>query len=109
MDSLIDSMMLVEEEGDDNGDQKDMFKVHHLPNPAFQRHFQVLLFHRYSMRQLVKFFFSDLELHQLFILNQDCVFLAHCLTQPFCSVSAPSGGEPRRPSPPHGALAEGRP
>ncbi|XP_040057324.2 X-ray repair cross-complementing protein 5 [Gasterosteus aculeatus] len=42
VDSLIDSMMLVEEEGDDNGDQKDMFKVHHLPNPAFQRHFQCL-------------------------------------------------------------------
>ncbi|KAM8856741.1 X-ray repair cross-complementing protein 5-like [Spinachia spinachia] len=41
VDSLIDSMMLVEEE-DDNGDQKDMFKVHHLPNPAFQRHFQCL-------------------------------------------------------------------
>uniref|UniRef100_A0A8D0DEX2 X-ray repair cross-complementing protein 5 n=1 Tax=Sander lucioperca TaxID=283035 RepID=A0A8D0DEX2_SANLU len=37
VDSLIDSMMLVE--GDD---QKDMFKVHHIPNPAFQRHFQVL-------------------------------------------------------------------
>lgn len=40
VDSLIDSMMLEEE--DDNGDQKDMFKVHHIPNPAFQRHFQVL-------------------------------------------------------------------
>ncbi|TDH07014.1 hypothetical protein EPR50_G00119080 [Perca flavescens] len=37
VDSLIDSMMLVE--GDD---QKDMFKVHHIPNPAFQRHFQCL-------------------------------------------------------------------
>uniref|UniRef100_A0A8C3ALN0 X-ray repair cross-complementing protein 5 n=1 Tax=Cyclopterus lumpus TaxID=8103 RepID=A0A8C3ALN0_CYCLU len=40
VDSLIDSMMLLEE--DDNGDQKDMFKVHHIPNPAFQRHFQCL-------------------------------------------------------------------
>lgn len=40
VDSLIDSMMLVED--DDNAGQKDMFKVHHLPNPAFQRHFQVL-------------------------------------------------------------------
>lgn len=40
VDSLIDSMMLVEE--DENGEQKDMFKVHHIPNPAFQRHFQVL-------------------------------------------------------------------
>lgn len=40
VDSLIDSMMLVEE--DDNEEQKDMFKVHHIPNPAFQRHFQVL-------------------------------------------------------------------
>ncbi|KAL6100702.1 xrcc5 [Pungitius sinensis] len=41
VDSLIDSMMLVEED-DDNGGQKDMFKVHHIPNPAFQRHFQCL-------------------------------------------------------------------
>ncbi|XP_054470754.1 X-ray repair cross-complementing protein 5 isoform X2 [Anoplopoma fimbria] len=40
VDSLIDSMMLLEE--DDNGDQKDMFKVNHIPNPAFQRHFQCL-------------------------------------------------------------------
>ncbi|XP_041806017.1 X-ray repair cross-complementing protein 5 [Chelmon rostratus] len=40
VDSLIDSMMLVED--DDNAGQKDMFKVHHLPNPAFQRHFQCL-------------------------------------------------------------------
>ncbi|XP_022596065.1 X-ray repair cross-complementing protein 5 [Seriola dumerili] len=40
VDSLIDSMMLVEE--DENGEQKDMFKVHHIPNPAFQRHFQCL-------------------------------------------------------------------
>ncbi|KAF1382459.1 hypothetical protein PFLUV_G00144000 [Perca fluviatilis] len=37
VDSLIDSMMLVE--GDD---QKDIFKIHHIPNPAFQRHFQCL-------------------------------------------------------------------
>ncbi|XP_074515625.1 X-ray repair cross-complementing protein 5-like isoform X1 [Sebastes fasciatus] len=41
VDSLIDSMMLVEEE-DDNEKQKDMFKVHDIPNPAFQRHFQCL-------------------------------------------------------------------
>lgn len=40
MDSLIDSMMLVEE--DEDGKQKDMLKVHHIPNPSFQRHFQVL-------------------------------------------------------------------
>ncbi|KAF7653430.1 hypothetical protein LDENG_00083020 [Lucifuga dentata] len=40
VDSLIDSMMLVEE--DENGEQKDMFKAHHIPNPAFQRHFQCL-------------------------------------------------------------------
>lgn len=39
VDSLIDSMMLVE---DEDGEQKDMFKVHHIPNPAFQRHFQCL-------------------------------------------------------------------
>ncbi|XP_031714163.1 X-ray repair cross-complementing protein 5 isoform X2 [Anarrhichthys ocellatus] len=39
VDSLIDSMMLEE---DDNGDKKDMFKVHHIPNPSFQRHFQCL-------------------------------------------------------------------
>lgn len=43
VDSLIDSMMLVEQDDDDdNAQQKDMFKVHHIPNPAFQRHFQVL-------------------------------------------------------------------
>ncbi|KAK7939534.1 hypothetical protein WMY93_002860 [Mugilogobius chulae] len=40
VDSLIDSMMLVEE--DENGEHKDMLKVHHIPNPAFQRHFQCL-------------------------------------------------------------------
>uniref|UniRef100_A0A3B4B6W2 X-ray repair cross-complementing protein 5 n=1 Tax=Periophthalmus magnuspinnatus TaxID=409849 RepID=A0A3B4B6W2_9GOBI len=40
VDSLIDSMMLVEE--DENGEHKDMHKVHHIPNPAFQRHFQCL-------------------------------------------------------------------
>lgn len=47
VDSLIDSMMLVENGDDDkqNGDddkQKDIFKVHNIPNPAFQRLFQVL-------------------------------------------------------------------
>lgn len=54
VDSLIDSMMLVEngndnkQNGDDdeqNGDddkKKDIFKVHNIPNPAFQRLFQVL-------------------------------------------------------------------
>lgn len=40
VDSLIDSMMLVEE-GDDEK-PKDMFKVHRIPNPEFQRLFQVL-------------------------------------------------------------------
>uniref|UniRef100_A0A8D3AE25 X-ray repair cross-complementing protein 5 n=1 Tax=Scophthalmus maximus TaxID=52904 RepID=A0A8D3AE25_SCOMX len=40
VDSLIDSMMLVEE--DENGEKRDMLKVHHIPNPAFQRHFQCL-------------------------------------------------------------------
>ncbi|XP_037542319.1 X-ray repair cross-complementing protein 5 [Nematolebias whitei] len=40
VDSLIDSMMLVGE--DENHDQKDLFKPHHLPNPHFQRHFQCL-------------------------------------------------------------------
>lgn len=40
MDSLIESMMLVEE--GDNEEKKDIFKVHHIPNPAFQRLFQVL-------------------------------------------------------------------
>ncbi|XP_061736083.1 X-ray repair cross-complementing protein 5 [Nerophis ophidion] len=38
--SLIDSMMLVEL--DEDGDLKDMVKVHRIPNPAFQRHFQCL-------------------------------------------------------------------
>ncbi|XP_010741561.2 X-ray repair cross-complementing protein 5 [Larimichthys crocea] len=42
VDSLIDSMMLVEEDEDENAEQKDMFEVHHIPNPAFQRHFQCL-------------------------------------------------------------------
>ncbi|XP_056146166.1 X-ray repair cross-complementing protein 5 isoform X2 [Lampris incognitus] len=40
VDALIDSMMLVQE--DENGEQVDMFKVHHIPNPGFQRHFQCL-------------------------------------------------------------------
>ncbi|KAM3861942.1 X-ray repair cross-complementing protein 5-like [Diretmus argenteus] len=40
VDSLIDSMMLVEE--DEKGEEHDTFKVHHIPNPAFQRHFQCL-------------------------------------------------------------------
>ncbi|TNN84455.1 X-ray repair cross-complementing protein 5 [Liparis tanakae] len=40
VDSLIDSMMLSEE--NDDGKQEDMFKVHNIPNPAFQRHFQCL-------------------------------------------------------------------
>lgn len=40
VDSLIESMMLVEE--GDNEEKKDIFKVHHIPNPAFQRLFQVL-------------------------------------------------------------------
>ncbi|XP_068602396.1 X-ray repair cross-complementing protein 5 [Brachionichthys hirsutus] len=45
VDSLIDSMMLVEEEEEEeeeDAEQKDMFKVHHIPNPAFQRLFQCL-------------------------------------------------------------------
>ncbi|XP_036965192.1 X-ray repair cross-complementing protein 5 [Acanthopagrus latus] len=40
VDSLIDSMMLVEE--DDDGKKIDMFKVHHIPHPGFQRLFQCL-------------------------------------------------------------------
>lgn len=40
VDSLIESMMLVEE--GDNEEKKDIFKVHHIPNPTFQRLFQVL-------------------------------------------------------------------
>nr|XP_020450381.1 X-ray repair cross-complementing protein 5 [Monopterus albus] len=40
VDSLIDSMMLMEK--DENGELKDMLKVHDIPNPAFQRHFQCL-------------------------------------------------------------------
>ncbi|MED6260295.1 hypothetical protein ATANTOWER_011681 [Ataeniobius toweri] len=40
VDSLIDSMMLVAE--DENEELRDLFKPHHLPNPAFQRHFQCL-------------------------------------------------------------------
>ncbi|KAM6985110.1 X-ray repair cross-complementing protein 5-like [Aplochiton taeniatus] len=39
MDSLIDSMMLVKEV---NGEQEDLFKVHHIPNPAHQRLWQCL-------------------------------------------------------------------
>ncbi|KAL2081028.1 hypothetical protein ACEWY4_022881 [Coilia grayii] len=40
VDSLIDSMMLVEENED--GEMEDMFKVNHIPNPQFQRLFQCL-------------------------------------------------------------------
>ncbi|XP_047456822.1 X-ray repair cross-complementing protein 5 [Mugil cephalus] len=40
VDSLIDSMMLVEE--DENGEQTDLLKAHQIPNPSFQRHFQCL-------------------------------------------------------------------
>ncbi|KAF6714527.1 X-ray repair cross-complementing protein 5 [Oryzias melastigma] len=40
VDSLIDSMMLVEK--DESGDLIDLLKPHHIPNPAFQRHFQCL-------------------------------------------------------------------
>ncbi|XP_047225878.1 X-ray repair cross-complementing protein 5 [Girardinichthys multiradiatus] len=40
VDSLIDSMMLVAD--DENEELRDLFKPHHLPNPAFQRHFQCL-------------------------------------------------------------------
>lgn len=46
MDSLIDSMMLVEEGDEDEDEQKDLFRVHDIPNPAFQRHFQVLWYRR---------------------------------------------------------------
>lgn len=58
VDSLIDSMILEEE--DENEKPKDMFKVHHIPNPSFQRHFQVLqsiLYFRDTylmLRQMVK-------------------------------------------------------
>ncbi|XP_067108403.1 X-ray repair cross-complementing protein 5 [Osmerus mordax] len=40
MDSVIDSMMLVEE--GESGKQEDLFKVHHIQNPTFQRLFQCL-------------------------------------------------------------------
>ena len=40
VDSLIDNMMLVED--DQKGNNWDLFKVHHIPNPAHQRLFQVL-------------------------------------------------------------------
>ncbi|CAM4600033.1 unnamed protein product [Leuciscus chuanchicus] len=40
VDSLIDSMMLVEE--DEDGESVDIFKVNHIPNPQFQRLFQCL-------------------------------------------------------------------
>ncbi|XP_077583586.1 X-ray repair cross-complementing protein 5-like [Stigmatopora nigra] len=40
VDSLIDSMMLVDKDAD--GDLKDLFKVHHIPNPEYQRLFQCL-------------------------------------------------------------------
>ncbi|MFT7807995.1 X-ray repair cross-complementing protein 5 isoform X1 [Arapaima gigas] len=39
VDSLIDSMMLVEEDAEG---QRDIFKVNHIPNPQFQRLFQCL-------------------------------------------------------------------
>ncbi|KAM9803496.1 X-ray repair cross-complementing protein 5-like [Syngnathus typhle] len=40
VDSLIDSMMLMEK--DEDGDLKDLVKVHRIPNPEFQRLFQCL-------------------------------------------------------------------
>ncbi|XP_061697462.1 X-ray repair cross-complementing protein 5 isoform X2 [Syngnathoides biaculeatus] len=40
VDSLIDSMMLVDK--DEDGELKDLVKVHHIPNPEFQRLFQCL-------------------------------------------------------------------
>ncbi|XP_029568305.1 X-ray repair cross-complementing protein 5 [Salmo trutta] len=40
VDSLIDSMMLVEE--DEDGEKMDLFKVNHIPNPQYQRLFQCL-------------------------------------------------------------------
>ncbi|XP_053733877.1 X-ray repair cross-complementing protein 5 isoform X1 [Synchiropus splendidus] len=40
VDTLIDSMMLMEE--DEDGGQVDIFKVHNIPNPDFQRLFQCL-------------------------------------------------------------------
>ncbi|XP_013872177.1 X-ray repair cross-complementing protein 5 isoform X2 [Austrofundulus limnaeus] len=40
VDQLIDSMMLVGQ--DEDHELRDLFKPHHLPNPAFQRHFQCL-------------------------------------------------------------------
>ncbi|XP_031438023.1 X-ray repair cross-complementing protein 5 isoform X2 [Clupea harengus] len=40
VDSLIDSMMLVEEKED--REKEDLFKVNHIPNPQFQRLFQCL-------------------------------------------------------------------
>lgn len=39
VDSLIDSMMLLEEQ---DGETVDIFKVNHMANPQFQRLFQVL-------------------------------------------------------------------
>lgn len=38
VDTLIDSMMLVEQ--DEDGESMDIFKVNHIPNPQFQRLFQ---------------------------------------------------------------------
>ncbi len=125
-DSLIDSMMLVEK--DDDGNEKDIFKVHKIPNPAFQRHFQVLLFSLYwrdttllllflfwvetckvqlsnIMKKTDKLWSVRWELYQLGaadIFNHD-----FCLNSTFLPVSASSGSQARHPSSPDGAMAEG--
>lgn len=126
VDSLIDSMMLVENGDDDkqNGDddkQKDIFKVHNIPNPAFQRLFQVLhtslsgvetplcllnLIYQLS-------FFS--KQHKLQVSDDESpttlVLLISnwhpLVNQTPLSVSTPSGGQPRHSSSSYGGVAEG--
>lgn len=126
VDSLIDSMMLVEE--NENEEQVDMFKVHQLPNPAFQRHFQVLqhsLYFRHitlllwvgadgKSQKLKKLSSALLEIHQIpvdtkpeWILSQSPSNPSILLHPIFLSVSTSSSSKPRYPSSPHGAVAEG--
>lgn len=137
VDSLIDSMMLVEE--DENGEQKDMLKVHHIPNPAFQRHFQVLWYSLYlrnnsspitsvlglcrlqSFKEEISFFsFPDSLLwkpKKTFICLTKASPDSSCLYSPrqsssvlyptSLSVPASSCSKPQHPTSPYGAMAEG--
>lgn len=130
VDSLIDSMMLVEE--DENGEQKDLLKVHHIPNPAFQRHFQVLRYRSpitfvlglYVDCKVFKeeILFCNISRFLAFEAKENISFVSlkfhqivavcihpdtHVPFPTFLSVPASSGSKPQHPTSPYGAMAEG--